>query len=369
MSLNDRYSAPRQTILIYRLGSLGDTVVALPALRLVADAFPNARRAMLTNVSVSSKAAPIAEILAGTGLVDEYLEYPINLRSPVGLLRLRNRIAAFRPDVLVYLTAPRGPLRALRDAAFFYACGIKRLVGVPLASDRQVRIALGEGRYEYEGARLLRCISALGPSNLAAPDAFDLALSVEEGRTARAQLAGLGKAPVLALSIGAKADVKDWGRANWRALVSRLGVVLPEFGLVFLGAAIEREDSAALAALWPGPAVNLCGEVSVRESAAVLARAEVFIGHDSGPMHLAAAAGTRCVAIFSSQNLPGEWFPYGAKHKILYHEIECQGCRLLVCAARNKACILSITVDEVEHAVLSALKERLPRKPVLPVPG
>jgi ADP-heptose:LPS heptosyltransferase len=69
-------------------------------------------------------------------------------------------------------------------------------------------------------------------------------------------------------------------------------------------------------------------------------------------MHLAAAVGTRCVAIFSSQNLPGEWFPYGTGHKVIYRDIECKGCRLVVCEARQKACIRSITVDEVLQAVL-----------------
>ncbi len=72
-------------ILIYRLGSLGDTVVALPALKLVARAFPDAERWMLTNFSTSAKAAPMAAVLAGMGLVHGYIEYPIGMRSPRAL--------------------------------------------------------------------------------------------------------------------------------------------------------------------------------------------------------------------------------------------------------------------------------------------
>jgi ADP-heptose:LPS heptosyltransferase len=55
-----------------------------------------------------------------------------------------------------------------------------------------------------------------------------------------------------------------------------------------------------------------------RESAALLARAAAFIGLDSGPMHLAASVGTPVVAIFSTQNPPGAWFPVGRRHRILY---------------------------------------------------
>src|SRR6266550_288875 len=118
-------------VLIYRLGSLGDTVVALPALRLVASAFPDAERWVLTNFSVSTKAPPLASVLEGTGLVHGYLEYPLGLRNVAGLSKLRRDIRRLSPDTLVYLALPRGQLKAWRDALFFRYCGIKRLIGVP----------------------------------------------------------------------------------------------------------------------------------------------------------------------------------------------------------------------------------------------
>src|SRR2546422_11247102 len=87
---------PRR-ILIYRLGSLGDTVVALPALRLVARAFEDAERWVLTNFNVSHKAAPMASVLEGTGLVHGYLEYPPGLRRLSGVVQLRADIRRFHP--------------------------------------------------------------------------------------------------------------------------------------------------------------------------------------------------------------------------------------------------------------------------------
>jgi len=50
----------------------------------------------------------------------------------------------------------------------------------------------------------------------------------------------------------------------------------------------------------------------------VLRLVDVFLCHDSGPMHLAAAVGTPCVAVFSRHNPPGRWFPYGPDHTVLY---------------------------------------------------
>jgi len=348
---------PARRVLIYRLGSIGDTVVALPALRLVQSAFPDAERWVLTNFNEGHKASPMASVLQGTGLVHGYLEYPAGLRDFAGFVKLRRAIRRFRPNVLVYLAAPRGRLKAWRDALFFRACGIHRLIGVPYRADQQAPFQLDNGMYEYQGARLIRCLEALGAARVDAPDAFDLALSDAEHRAAVSALGSLADGrPLLVASIGAKVDVNEWGDSKWAELVARLGKRLPGWGLGMLGVADERSRTESLLANWPGGRVNLCGQLSVRESAALLMHARVYLGHDSGPMHLAAAAGTPCVVVFSSRNLPGEWFPYGDQHRVLYHSISCQGCRLDVCIELNKRCIRSITVDEVESNVLDLAK-------------
>ena len=105
-----------------------------------------------------------------------------------------------------------------------------------------------------------------------------------------------------------------------------------------------------------GPVVNLCGALAPRESAAALARAEVFLGHDSGPMHMAASVGTPCVAVFAARNKPRVWFPFGRQHRILYHLVDCWGCGLETCTEQRRKCLLSITVDEVLAAATAVLQ-------------
>ena len=121
------------------------------------------------------------------------------------------------------------------------------------------------------------------------------------------------------------------------------------FGL----AGIHHSDGAcvALCVPWHGRFVNACGKLGVRVSGAALARCAVFIGHDSGPTHLTAAAGAHSADIFASRNLPGEWLPCGYGHRVLYRAMPCQGCQRGVCEDRQKACIRSITVTEVLDAV------------------
>jgi lipopolysaccharide heptosyltransferase III len=104
--------------------------------------------------------------------------------------------------------------------------------------------------------------------------------------------------------------------------------------------------------------VNLCGKLSPRESAAVLARAKLFLGHDSGPMHLAAAVGIPCVAVFSARNRPRMWFPWGSQHEVIYHRTDCWGCDLDTCIEQKKKCLTSILPAEVlgvVHRVLARL--------------
>lgn len=354
-------------VLIYRLGSLGDTLIALPALHLVERTFPEAERRLLTNFPVNEKAPPAAAILENSGLVAGYFRYAVGTRSPRELLALWWELVRWRPQVLVYLGAPRGVASAKRDATFFRMCGMTRQIGVPVTEAMQANLVEADGRLEPEASRLVRNLGELGDGRLEDPASWEMHLTDAEHGRAATVLAPLGGRPFLAVSVGTKVQSKDWGEGNWRALLERLAGIYPEFGLVLTGAPGERATSEAAAAGWrqargaDAVVVNLCGEVTPRESAAVFARARLFLGHDSGPMHLAAAVQTPCVAIFAARNKPRVWFPYGRQHRVLYHKVECWGCELETCIVEKKKCILSITVDEVLAEVRAMLPERARR--------
>lgn len=357
---------PVNRVLVYRLGSLGDTLIALPSFHLIARAFPSAERRLLTNLPVAAKAPPAAAVLEHTGLIHGYMRYTTGTRSVRELLRLAVAIRRFRPDVLIYLTGARGLESARRDAKFFRLCGVTRQIGVPLTTAAQLNVFGGEtpaspdADLEPEAARLARNLRELGDANLDDPSAWDLHLTPAEHATAaRAIGAQALQHEILAVSVGTKVQSKDWGRDNWRELLTRLARAFPNRALLLAGSPEESDASDFAASDWiangGGPVVNLCGRLTPRESAAAFARARLFIGHDSGPMHLAAAVGTPCVAIFAARNLPRQWFPYGPAHRILYHRVECAGCGLETCIEQQKKCILSITPDEVLTAIHSAM--------------
>jgi len=306
-------------LLIYRLGSIGDTVVALPSFRLIRHVRPEARITVLTNAPVSDKAAPLEAVLENTGLIDATIHYSVGLRDPARLAALRGRLRSEGFDLAVSLTAARGLAASVRDYFFLKACGIPKIIGIPLSRRDLVCQPLAGGLYESEAARLLRRAAEFGAANLRDPKWHDLALTPDEIATGDRLLADAHILPgFIAVSLGAKSPLKDWGTENWRELLARLGHEFPSLGLVLLGSADEFGRNETLLPSWPGPRVNFCGKASPRVSAALLSRARLYLGHDSGPMHLAAAVGTRCVSIFSAQSPPGKWFPFGEGHFNLY---------------------------------------------------
>ena len=347
-------------VLIYRLGSLGDTLIALPAFHLIARSFPSSERRVLTNLPSTDKATHISIILEKTDLVHGYMSYPLGLRNPRELSNLHSKIRRWKPDVLIYLAASRGRSKAFRDAFFFKFCGVKKLIGVPYTKEMQENKWMADKLcYEHESERIGRCLSSIGDVQIDKSESWDLGLTVYEQERAMCKLRSFGpNFRFIACSVGTKVDVKNWGQINWQSLVKQLSQKYKNYGLILIGSKEEFKYSEQVSEHWSGAKLNLCGMLKPRESAAVLRMATIFVGHDSGPMHLSASVGTPCVGIFSARNKPGVWFPYGSKHRVIYHKTNCYGCGLEICNRERKKCIRSIAPTEVADAINEILSKR-----------
>jgi heptosyltransferase-3 len=277
----------------------------------------------LTNLPVERRAAPARSVLEGTGLVDEYFSYPLGTRDFWELRKILRSARSFAPDVFIFLASRPTAFLVVRDYLFCRLSGARRFVGFPFTHGlRTCRAPAAEGGlWESEADRLARCLAQLGDARADDPESWDLRLSPAEIAAADSFIGealggdGAGRR-LLGVSVGTKQAVNDWGDNNWKAVLD--GIHIDDVALVLVGSGEDRNRSELLAADWRGPVVNACGRLTPRESAALIKRTELFLCHDSGPMHLAAAVGTRCVALFSKKNRPGEWFPYGDGHKTFY---------------------------------------------------
>jgi ADP-heptose:LPS heptosyltransferase len=263
----------RDTIVIFRLGSLGDTVNCLPCFHQIVRAFPDARRILLTNIPVSSIAAPSESILRDGGFIHDVVRYAVGERDLRALAALRRALKALNADTLIYLTEGRSLWSNWRDWMFFRLCGFKRLMGVPLRPDlAHGRRDRRTGEVEREVERLARCLAPLGPLDLQDKANWDLNLTGKEKAAGDVALEPLGGAPFIAINTGGKVKTKDWGEANWTALLTKVSQALPGHGLVFIGAAEDSERAGRLAGAWSGPTLDQCGRLSPRGSGAVMRR-------------------------------------------------------------------------------------------------
>lgn len=158
------------------------------------------------------------------------------------------------------------------------------------------------------------------------------------------------------VGLGAKMQSKRWGLDRYREVLQRL-IKKHDLCPVFFGGA---EDAPAAESMIQdlGRGMNACGELSLRGAARALKACLFYLGNDTGTMHLAVAAGIRCVAIFSARDYPGKWYPYGAGHRVHRVPVDCEGCMLVECIEQDRKCLKSIETDEVYASCVRLIEGR-----------
>ena len=339
-------------ILIFRIGQLGDTIVALPAMWAIRKHFPEASLTLLCDRHPRKNHVLAAELLEGVGIFDRVESYAVD-DSPAGqalrpwrMLGLLWKLRRQHFDLLVYLAPSiRTATHVARDRKFFSAAGIKQFIGMKGFPDLP-RKAPGQplGATPAEADLLLARLAADGVTVPAAgKGSLDLCLGAAEAAEVEAWLAKLSNdrdSPWIGVGPGSKMPAKRWPEERFRFVVAKL---IERFNLwpVIFGGPEDAELGDRLLCAW-GRGYNAAGVLSLRGAAAALARCGMFLGNDTGTMHLAAAAGVQCVAVFSARHAPGAWNPYGKSHRVFQSQIECEGCLLVECVEKKNECLARI---------------------------
>jgi ADP-heptose:LPS heptosyltransferase/glycosyltransferase involved in cell wall biosynthesis len=130
--------------------------------------------------------------------------------------------------------------------------------------------------------------------------------------------------------------------------------------ILIIAAKVEQELSLSIEkGLHSSQTLNLTGETTLREMASILKQCKLFIGNDSGPLHVAAASGVPVIGLFG----PGEYQrfkPWGTGHEAIYLGLSCSPCSEN-CLFNEPRCIKGITLSEVKKAVSEKLTSLLAR--------
>ncbi len=271
-----------ERILVIKLGALGDFVLAFGPFAAIRAAHPKAIVTLLTT-------APFAALARASPWFDEVLvdSRPAWWNLP-GLVRLRRALQGF--DFVYDLQTSRRSSRYFRMAGRPPWSGIAAGASHPHANPRRNALHTVERQQEQ--------LEAVGV--LAAP--VDIDWLIGGGPELPAPYAVLvpGAAP--------HRPAKRWPAENF----GQLAQLLDRQGIrpVVAGSRHETPLARTIAAACPA-AVDLTGRTALPELAGLLSRAAVAVGNDTGPMHLAAAVGCRCVVLFSAESDPALTAPRG----------------------------------------------------------
>jgi heptosyltransferase-3 len=173
------------------------------------------------------------------------------------------------------------------------------------------------------------------------------------GAAAEAKVQGLVQGPYIHIHPASRWRFKCWPAEKNAELINRLTA---EGHQVVITASPSSEETRFVEAiLQKAKAINLAGQLSIKELGALAARAKLFIGVDSMPMHLACAVGTRTVALFGPSG-EFQWGPWNVEHRVIRTSHSCRPCGQDGCGGgKVSECLVLLSVDAVHAAARELL--------------
>ena len=280
-------------ILIIRGGAIGDFILTLPALGLLREAFPNAHIEIIgyrhivalaegryyADSARSIEYAAMAGFFARNGTLDD---------------ELQEYFAGFQ-QVVSYLFDPDGIFEAN-----LARCGVKNFINAYVRIDDSMHAAEQLARPLESLALYLDC---------AAP----VVHPTGEDRSIAEAIWPAAEGDFVAIHPGSGSPRKNWPIERWRQLIDRL--IVDRRNILIVGGEADSQVTAALGSAFTGQ-VRVLNDLPLPALGALLARSNVFFGHDSGISHLAAAVGARCVLLFGPTD-PAIWAPANPGVRVL----------------------------------------------------
>jgi len=340
-------------ILVRATNWLGDAVMSIPALRAIRGRWPKAELTILAR-------QPAGEIFAGQGLCDRDIlfEHTGRHRGVLGAERLAGELRREKFDCALLLQNAFQAAWIARRAGIAERIGYDRdargwLLTKPIPLPRPGEIPAHECYYYLELVRRAGWLDRL-------PEVDEILLHVEPAavESARERLRAAGaRAGALAVALApgaAYGSAKCWMPERFAQLADRL---IAEFGadVIIFGAAGEQDIATRIAGAMKHRPVALAGQTRAGELPALFAACDLFIGNDSGAVHVAGAVGLPVVAIFGPTDPQGT-SPVTERRSLVRREVACSPCFLRHCPVDHR-CMTRVEVTEVFLAAQKWLSE------------
>ena len=339
-------------ILVRATNWVGDAIMALPALRAVRARFPEARIAIVARPYV-------ADIYRGQKICDELISYdPQGIHKGLGgRERLAQQLRAQKFDVALLLqnafdAAWLAWRAAIPERTGYARDGRSLLLTERIPVPKRGEIPAHEQFYYLELLRRAGWIDSLQAESL-----VRLAVSGEHCREAEEALSSAGarrNVPRIAIGAGASyGSAKCWPPDRFADFVNRFRSHT-DAEVILFGTAAEQKVFDAIAAAIKGPSISLVGKTAIADLPALLSRCQLFVGNDSGAMHVAAAVGLPVVAIFGPTD-PHGTAPITPRCTVVQEKPYCSPCFLRRCPIDHR-CMTSVRPEAVEAAAIGWLR-------------
>jgi len=338
-------------ILVYRIGNIGDILVTVPTLSAIRKKFPDAHIALLT--SPGQPAAVGAEHVLPKGeWYDELLVYfTPDVRDWKGRARLLRRLREGKFDLFIELpnqqSRPRDELRNMivaKLAGCRYAVGFHVSQHALFLREQTLLPQVREAERIYGAVSRELYLDGYQDVRLRVCGAYQ----AEIGEL----LQGFGiddSEPFVVMHAGAKRQTNQWPGERYARVADEI-IGRWRTQVVLTGSQAEQPlIDHIVERMREKPAV-LCGRIDLPRMAALLQRSCMYVGNDTGPMHLAAAVGTPTVSIFGARDFDRRWHPIGTNHEVLRRDAPCSPCFKEVCD-RGLICLNAIETNDVLSAV------------------
>jgi len=350
-----------ESIYVFRIGNLGDSLVIIPALKAMYNCF-NKKMILLTNDE--PKYIKAWDVLKYTGVFKYYLEYKCcdikNLYCFVRKIRRdKNR------KILFYFHPGRNYIQALRDYIFFKFCGFYKVYGI-FDSINIWKDTKNSNKMilKKESDRYLKMVNKFFGLNIGEKDIQYPLMAIPDDIKNKTnnilEKENLKDKFLIAIGFGSKMPSKRWGIDKYSELMNKILQVNSKITFILFGDENEFLEGERLKEKVFGKVLNMAGRLSIIEAACLLLGCKILISNDTGTMHLGAIMGVPCIALFSARDNPGKWEPYGKNNLIVRKKIDCERCFLVRCPRGNE-CLNRISVEEVYEQVYNKYL-RMPQK-------
>ncbi len=158
---------------------------------------------------------------------------------------------------------------------------------------------------------------------------------------------------LIILHISAGNEFRNWGLRN---IITLINLFSPhrKARVILVGSEKEKKIEREIRKSSQAEFLSLVGNLNLRELREIISRASLFVGPDSGPMHIAASTSTPIVALFGP-TLPENFSPWKARAVILEKDFSCRPCRQKHCVYEDFRCLRSISPEEVYQKCLNFL--------------